>query len=164
MRNYILLVATTLLVVGASASARADVDLEGTFLLGTGVDTGGQPHNPYALQIGGAAELIVSGWVLGFRGTRALSSDDEPELDLRTVGGDFGFEWELWLLHLGPRFGVGRVSTKNGDWASVYLEPGAVAEFEIGWFVAGVDLRYRIVTEDNDANGLLAYAKLGLRF
>jgi hypothetical protein len=165
MRNHILLVVTALLVLGASASARADIDIEGTFLLGTGVDTGSQPHNPYALQIGGAAELIISGWVAGFRGTRAVSSGDVPkELDLRTVGGDVGFEWELALLHLGPRFGVGRISTKNGDWHSVYLEPGAVAEVEIGWFVAGADLRYRIVTEDKDANGLLLYAKVGLRF
>jgi hypothetical protein len=165
MRKYILLVASTLVVVGASATARADIDLEGAFLLGTGVDTGSQPHNPYALQFGGVAELIVSGWVLGFRGTRAISSGDvDKELDLRTVGGDLGFEWELSILHLGPRFGVGRVSTKNGDWASVYLEPGGVAEVEIGWFVAGADLRYRIVTEDNDANGLLLYAKAGLRF
>jgi hypothetical protein len=165
MRKYILLVASMLVVASASATARADIDVEGTFLLGSGVDTGSQPHNPYALQFGGAAELIVSGWVLGFRGTRAISSGDvEKGLDLRTVGGDLGFEWELSILHLGPRFGVGRVSTKNGDWHSVYLEPGAVAEVEIGWFVAGADLRYRIVTGDKDANGLLVYAKAGLRF
>lgn len=165
MRNHILLLATALLVLGASGSARADIDLEGTFLIGSGVDTGDNPDNPYALQIGGAAELIVSGWVAGFRATRAVSSGDvSKELDLRTIGGDFGFEWELALLHLGPRFGVGRVSTKNGDWHSVYLEPGAVAEVEIGWLVAGADLRYRVVTESKDANGLLIYAKVGLRF
>jgi hypothetical protein len=165
MRNHIGLLAMALSVLSVSASARADVDIEGTFLLGTGVDTGNNPNNPYALQIGGAAELIVSGWVAGFRATRALSSGDTPSgLDLRAMGGDFGFEWEILMLHLGPRFGVGRVRTKEGDWHSVYLEPGAVAEVEIGWFVAGADIRYRIVTETKNANGLLAYAKVGLRF
>ena len=115
MRNHIVLLAVVLAVFGASASARADFDIEGSFLLGTGVDTGDAPHNPYALQIGGAAEVIVSGWVAGFRATRALSSGDAPEgLDLRAMGGDLGFEWELALLHLGPRFGIGRVTTKNG--------------------------------------------------
>jgi hypothetical protein len=165
MKTHIVLVISVLAALGIGASsARADVDLEGTFLLGSGVDTGDHPHNPYALQIGGAGELIISGWVLGFRATRALSSGDEPAaLDLRAWGGDFGFEWDLSILHIGPRFGVGRVSTKNGDWHSVYLEPGAVAEVEIGWFVAGADLRYRIVTDTKDANGLLVYAKVGLR-
>lgn len=165
MRNHIVLAATALLVLGLSAPARADIDLEGTLLLGTGVDTGKNPNNPYALQLGGAGEVIISGWVLGVRATRALSSGDTPVgLDLRSFGGDFGFEWEILLLHLGPRFGGGRVSAKNGDWHSAYLEPGAVAEVEVGWFVAGVDVRYRIVTKDKDANGLLAYAKVGLRF
>jgi hypothetical protein len=163
--NVLLVAGIALLVLGASASARADVDLEGTLLLGSGVDTGDQPHNPYALQVGGAGELIISGWVAGFRATRAVSSGDvEKQFDLRTIGGDFGFEWELSLLHLGPRFGVGRVATKNGDWHAVYLEPGAVAEVEIGWFVAGGDLRYRIVTENHDLDGLLIYAKVGMRF
>jgi hypothetical protein len=165
MRNHIVLVATALLVLGLSASARADIDIEGTFLVGSGVDTGNRPHNPYALQIGGAGELIISGWVLGVRATRAVSSGDSPaRLDFRTFGGDFGFEWELALLHIGPRFGAGRVSTKDGEWHSAYLEPGAVAEVELGWFVAGADLRYRIVTDTRHANGLLLYAKLGLRF
>jgi hypothetical protein len=167
MRKHIVLLVAgvALLVLGASASARADIDVEGTLLIGSGVDTGDRPHNIYALQVGGAAELIVSGWVAGFRATRAVSSGDvDKQFDLRTIGGDLGFEWELAILHLGPRFGVGRVSTKNGDWHSVYLEPGAVAEVEIGWFVAGADLRYRIVTENKDVNGLLVYAKVGLRF
>jgi hypothetical protein len=165
MRKHILLLAAAMLVLGLSASARADIDLEGTFLIGTGVDTGKNPDNPYALQIGGAGELIISGWVLGVRATRAVSSGDSPaRLDLRTFGGDFGFEWEIAMLHIGPRFGAGRVSTKDGNWHSAYLEPGAVAEVEIGWFVAGADVRYRIVTDTKEANGLLVYAKLGLRF
>lgn len=150
---------------GMSATARADVDLEGTFLIGSGVDTGKQPHNPYALQIGGALELIVNGFVIGARATRAISSGDVPaRVDLRSFGGDLGYEWELAILHIGPRLGMGRVSTKNEDFASFYLEPGAVAEVELGWFVVGGDLRYRVVTKDVDRNGLLVYAKLGLRF
>lgn len=154
-----------LLFLGLSATARADVDLEGAFLIGSGVDTGHDPHNPYALQIGGAIELTVSGFVIGARGTRAISSGDVPaKFDLRTVGGDLGFDWEIALLHIGPRVGLGRISTRNADFASFYIEPGAVAEVEIGWFVVGGDLRYRVVTSDMDRNGLLVYAKAGLRF
>lgn len=168
MRNLIVAATFTLMlgsILSVSAKARADIDVEGTLLLGSGVDTGSQPHNPYALQIGGALELIVNGFVIGGRATRAISSGDvSSELDLRSFGGDLGYEWELAILHLGPRFGMGRVSTRNEDFASFYMEPGVVAEVELGWFVAGGDLRYRIVTEDMDANGLLVYAKIGLRF
>jgi hypothetical protein len=39
-----------------------------------------------------------------------------------------------------------------------------VAEVEIGWFVVGGDVRYRVVTADKDRNGLLVYGKIGLRF
>jgi hypothetical protein len=151
--------------LGFSTSARADIDLEATALIGSGVDTGNNPDNPYALQVGGAVELILSGYVLGVRATRAVSTGDTPsEFDFRSFGGDFGFEWEIALLHIGPRLGLGRVSTLNEDFSSFYLEPGGVAEVEVGWFVAGADIRYRVVTEEADANGLLAYAKLGLRF
>lgn len=151
--------------LGFSAPARADIDLEGTFLIGSGVDTGDNPDNPYALQIGGAAELILNGWVAGIRATRAVGSGDTPaRLDLRTFGADLGWEWEIALLHIGPRLGLGRVSTRNEDFHEFYLEPGGVAEVEVGWFVAGADIRYRVVPDWKDANGLLAYAKLGLRF
>lgn len=151
------------LALGVSAPAQA-LDVEATALIGSGVDTGDNPDNPYALQIGGAVELIVAGWVGGVRATRAISSGETPsKFDLRTFGADLGWEWEIALLHIGPRLGLGRVSSLNEDFHEFYLEPGGVAEVEIGWFVAGADIRYRVVPDESDVNGLLAYAKLGLR-
>jgi hypothetical protein len=152
-----------LLALSFSAPAQA-LDFEATMLIGSGVDTGDTPNNPYALQIGGAAELIVAGWVGGVRATRAISSGDVPaRYDLRTFGGDLGWEWEIALLHIGPRLGLGQVRANEGEFHEFYLEPGGVAEVEIGWFVAGADIRYRVVPDESDVNGLLAYAKFGLR-
>jgi len=163
MRNHIVLVVMALLVLGVSVPAHA-LDLEATALIGSGVDTGKNPNNPYALQIGGAVELIVAGYVAGIRATRAVSSGDAPsKFDLRTFGGDLGWEWEIALLHIGPRLGLGRVSSLNEDFHEFYLEPGGVAEIEVGWFVAGADIRFRVVPKESDVNGLLAYAKIGLR-
>jgi hypothetical protein len=166
MRNHLLVITALVLGLGLGNRARADVDLEGTLLIGSGVDTGDQKGNTYAFQIGGQAELIINGFVGGVRVTRAISFRDGPAaLDLRSFGGDLGYEWELSIVHIGPRLGLGYVSTLRKDaFESFYLEPGAVAEVEIGWFVAGGDVRYRVVTEDKDRNGLLAYAKIGLRF
>jgi hypothetical protein len=116
-------------------------------------------------QIGGALELIINGFVGGVRATRAITSGGVPRrVQLRSFGGDLGYEWELSILHLGPRLGLGRVSQIDEKWSSFYLEPGAVAEVEIGWFVVGGDVRYRVVTADKDRNGLLVYGKIGLRF
>jgi hypothetical protein len=167
MRNLILIAATSLLLaLGVGVPhARADIDIEGTLLLGSGVDTGRMPHNPYAFQFGGALELIVNGFVVGARATRAITSGGVPNrVHLRSFGGDLGYEWELSILHIGPRVGLGRVSQINEKWSSFYVEPGAVAEVEIGWFVVGGDVRYRIVTSDMDRNGLLVYGKIGFRF
>lgn len=166
MRNHLLAVLALVFAVGFSHPARADIDLEGTLLLGSGVDTGDQKGNTYALQIGGQVELIISGFVAGFRATRAISFRDGPAaLDLRSIGGDLGWEWEIAMLHIGPRVGLGYVSTLRKDtFESFYVEPGAVAEVEIGWFVVGGDVRYRVVTKDMDRNGLLVYGKIGLRF
>lgn len=166
MRNHLIALAAVGLVAGVSANAKAlDVDIEGVALIGTGVDTGDQPGNPYGFQIGGAAELTINGFVGGIRATRAVDlDDDEYKLDLRSFGGDLGFDWEFALLHVSPRLGLGHVSALHGDFKSFYLEPGGVVEVEVGWFVAGVDIRYRIVTDETDMNGLLAYARLGLRF
>jgi len=167
MRNFPLaVIALVLLTASSSKPARADFDVEGTFLLGTGVDTGGEPHNPYLLQVGGQVELIINGFVVGGRATRAMSLSDLPaDADIRSYGGDLGYEWEIAILHIGPRLGLGYLSTLHkDDFNSFYVEPGVVAEVEIGWFVVGGDLRYRIVTEDMDRNGLLVYAKIGLRF
>jgi hypothetical protein len=149
------------------ADARADVDLSLTGLIGTGVATGNAPNNPYALQLGGAAELIVSSYVLGVRATRSFGTDTDSGRkvnDLRTVGADLGYEWKLAMLHIGPRLGIGQVRERHDGLRAPYLEPGGVAEVDIGIFVVGADIRYRFAIKDNVASGLLAYAKLGLRF
>jgi len=167
MRSYISLCGLVLALCAVSARARADVDLEVAALVGTGVDTGNAPNNPYALQIGAAAELIVSGYVLGARATRSFGTNSDSGRavnDLRTLGADVGYEWELALLHIGPRLGVGQISERNNGFKAPYLEPGAVAEVELGWFVAGVDVRYRVAINNTVANGLLVFGKLGLRF
>lgn len=164
MRNLIL-AGVTLLFLSLGSVARADIDLSVAALIGSGVDTGDLPHNLYAFQVGGAAELIISGFVIGARATRAITSGDVPRaVQLRSIGGDLGYEWELSILHLGPRLGIGHVHQINGDWKSLYIEPGAVAEVELGIFLIGGDVRYRFVTSDMDRAGLLAYGKIGLRF
>ncbi len=168
MRNYIWLLSTVVALCGVSETARADFDLEFTGLIGSGVDTGNADNNPYALQIGGAAEVIVNGYVLGARATRSFgtnSSEGRNVNDLRAIGADLGYEWEFALLHIGPRLGIGQVRERgDGGFSAPYLEPGAVAEIEVGWFVVGADLRYRFAINDSVANGFLAYGKAGLRF
>lgn len=166
MRNQLLAVLALLVAVGLSEPARADFDVEGTLLLGTGVDTGHDNGNVYALQVGGQLELIINGFVLGGRATRAFSTSDGPKaLDLRAIGGDLGYEWEIALLHIGPRLGMGQIRTlRKDEFSSFYIEPGAVVEVEIGWFAVGGDVRYRVVTGDMDRNGLLVYGKIGFRF
>ncbi|MFT3926115.1 MAG: hypothetical protein QM778_26460 [Myxococcales bacterium] len=164
---WALVVALCAASVFAPQAARADIDLEFTALVGSGVDTGNASNNPYALQLGGAAELIISGWVFGVRATRSFgtnSGGSDHVNDLRSIGGDLGYEWELWLLHIGPRLGVGQVSEHNGDLKAPYLDPGLVAEIEVGWFVVGADARYRVAIKDTVANGFLVYGKIGLRF
>jgi hypothetical protein len=84
--------------------------------------------------------------------------------DLRTLGVDLGYEWELAMLHLGPRLGVGYVNERHDGLQATYFEPGAVGEVELGIFLVGADVRYRFVINDTIANGLLVYARLGLRF
>jgi hypothetical protein len=84
--------------------------------------------------------------------------------DLRTLGGDVGFEWDLVFLHIGPRLGFGYIKERNGDRVTGYLEPGAVAEVQLAMLAVGVDLRYRVAVKENDLNAFLAYARVGLRF
>jgi hypothetical protein len=142
------------------------MDLALVGLIGSGVDTGNADNNPYALQLGGAVELIGSGYVLGFRGTRSVGTNTPSGRnvdDLRTLGADLGFEWGLPLIKLGPRLGIGQVRERNDGLRAPYLEPGAVAEVVLGIFLAGVDFRYRVAINDTVANGFLAYARLGLR-
>jgi hypothetical protein len=155
-----------------SSAAALDLDVAGVLLLGTGVDTGDAENNPYQLQFGGAGELTINGFVVGVRGTRSVGSDDDCSTpgcarvnDLRTIGGDFGFDWEFLLLHISPRFGVGQLKERDdGSRVAMYLEPGGVAEVELGWITLGADLRYRIAVDESDANGFLAYFRGGLRF
>lgn len=157
-----------------SAPARADIDLAAVALVGTGIDTGDAENNPYALQLGAAGELSINHFVLGVRGTRSLGSDEEdcpPSAACRNVkgvasfGGDLGYEWDLLLLHIGPRFGFGYLRERSGEKVQGgYIEPGAVAEVQLLMFVLGVDLRYRVAIKESDLNGFLAYARLGLRF
>jgi hypothetical protein len=152
-----------------SAPARADIDLQGALLVGTGVATSEIDNNPYALQLGGVAELNIDNFVIGFRGTRSVSSNDcdapcRNVNDLRSLGGDVGYEWDLSILHLGPRVGFGQLKEKDGDIAGGYVEPGGVADVQIAIFTAGVDLRYRFAVKESDLNAFLAYARFGLRF
>ncbi len=153
--------------------ARADsVGIELAGLLGTGVDTGDVDNNPYALQLGFAADLIVAGYVIGFRYTRSVGTNADcvgPGCrsvdDLRTIGADLGWDWQLAkILHLSPRFGVGQVRERGDGLRAPYIEPGGVAEVKIGLVVVGVDLRYRVAIKESVANGFLAHARFGLRF
>ena len=166
-----LFVATLLTVLGSGGTARADLDLAGGALLGTGVDTGDAENNPYALQLGGFGELVINNVVLGIRGTRSIASDDEDctvrcrnVKGIRSFGGDVGFEWDILMLHLGPRLGFGYLNERDGTRAAGYIEPGAVAEITLLLFAAGIDLRYRVAFGEPELNGFLAYARIGLRF
>ena len=154
--------------------ARADTDIAGGLLIGSGVDTGDGENNPYQLQIGGFVEVIASDFVLGFRATRTRGSDVGDPCDplgshcyvndLRSIGGDLGFEWDLLLLHLSPRLGIGSVSEVDSGRKALYLDPGGVLDVEVGPFMAGVDVRYRFAVDESDLNGLMVLARIGLRF
>ena len=162
MRRLLMLV---LMLSAIATSARADFDIAGVALLGSGVDTGDEPHNPYAFQVGGELEMIINGFVVGGRVTRALTSGDVPrDLHLLAFGGDLGYEWELAIVHLGPRVAMGQIRQIDANWKSFYIEPGAVVDIELGWFLIGAELRYRFVTEDMDRSGIMALARIGLRF
>lgn len=152
--------------------ASADVGLGGGALIGTGVDTGDANNNPYRLQLGGYGELSIGNLLLGVRGTRSLKS--EPEAcaqshcrdvkDLRTIGGDLGYIWHLPLIHLGPRLGIGYLNEKDGERVGAYFEPGASLDIHLLLFNVGAEMRYRVVTGNSEANGFLAYLRLGLTF
>jgi hypothetical protein len=172
MRNTLLPLLLCLGFVAVAVPARAsDTDLGGGVLVGSGVDTGDGDNNPYQLQFGGFVELSINGYVMGFRGLRTLASESDcgptgchVVPDLRSMGGDFGFEWDLLMLHIGPRLGVGRVRVIDNDTHAPYFDPGGVLDVELGPFLAGVDIRYRFAVGQPDLGGLLAYARLGLRF
>lgn len=152
------------------AVAEADVDLAVVGLVGSGVDTGDAENNPYQLQLGAAGELTINGFVLGLRGTRSSGSNENcggPCVlvdDLRSFGGDVGFDWEFALLHISPRIGVGRLKERHGNIVAAYMEPGGVAELELGILTLGAELRYRVAFGEPDASALLGYFRLGLRF
>jgi hypothetical protein len=160
-----------LLVVAVSGRAQAaDVDFAILGLVGSGVDSGDAANNPYVLQLGAAGELTINGFLFGIRGTRSIGSRVDCSTpcrqvdDLRTFGADLGFDWELLMLHLSPRFGIGRLKERDGDNVAAYLEPGAVVDLELGLLALGAELRYRVAIDTPDASGLLAYLRAGLRF
>ena len=168
--RFLLLV---LLLLSWGQSARADsVAIALAGLLGTGVDTGKVDNNPYALQLGAAADLIAAGYVMGFRYTRSIGTNGDcvgPHCrsvdDVRTIGADLGWEWQIVkVLHLSPRFGVGQVRERNDGLRAPYIEPGGVAEVQLGNVILGADLRYRVAIKDTVANGFLAHLRFGLRF
>ncbi len=171
MRSPLLCLALFVSCLSIPRQASAQVDLAVVGLLGTGVDTGDAHNNPYQLQLGAAGEVTFLGFVVGVRGTRSLGSDDKCTTspctrvnDLRTIGADFGFDWQFVLLHISPRFGVGYLKETSGERVAGYLEPGGVAEVEIALFTVGAELRYRVAVKEPDANGLLGYFRAGLRF
>jgi hypothetical protein len=164
--------ALCLLSLPAQASA---ADLAGGLLVGSGVDTGDSENNPYQLQLGGFVELIIDNYVLGFKATRTVGENVEGACDtsgacdvvvddLRSMGGELGWEWDVLLLHIGPRLGIGRVREVDAGRRALYLDPGGVAEIEVGPFLGGVDVRYRFAVGESDLNGLMVLARIGLRF
>src|SRR5689334_22189858 len=103
MRNTLLVLGACALLTAFTLPARADTDVSGGLLIGSGVDTGDSETNPYQLQIGGWVELIYSGYVVGFRGLRTLGENDDSVCDpgetcdlrvndLRSMGADLGYE------------------------------------------------------------------------
>jgi hypothetical protein len=153
-------------------AARADVGLGAGALIGTGVNVGGDAeNNPYKLQLGGYGEVDIGNLLVGIRGTRSLGSDPEAcderkcrdVRDLRTLGGDLGYIWHLPLIHVGPRLGIGYLKEKDGDRVGAYFEPGASLDVKLLLFNVGAEVRYRVVAGASDANGVLAYLRLGLR-
>src|SRR5690349_9306421 len=78
MRNNLLVLgACAALIMAFTLPARADTDVSGGLLIGSGVDTGDSENNPYQLQIGGWVELIWGNYVVGFRGLRTLGENDD---------------------------------------------------------------------------------------
>jgi hypothetical protein len=155
--------------------ASADTDVAGGLLVGSGKSSHDSKteSNLYQLQFGGFAELVVNHIVLGFHATRSLSSpsvcDARPGSvcfgapNLRAMGGDLGYEWDLSILHLSPRLGVGSVRVPGSEMRALYFDPGAVLDVKLGLFMAGVDVRYRLAVDRSDWNGLLVFARIALR-
>lgn len=174
--KYQLALASLSFVVALALSnlARADVGLGGGALIGTGIETGDADNNPYKLQLGAYGELTINNFLLGVRGTRSVKSDPDCRgasggncadvNDLRTIGGDVGYIWHLPLIHLGPRLGIGYLKEKDGERVGAYFEPGASLDIHLLLFNVGVEARYRFVTSTPEANGFLAYLRLGLQF
>jgi hypothetical protein len=157
--------------VALSMPAKADIGLGGGALIGTGIDTGDANNNPYKLQLGAYGELTINNFLIGVRGTRSVKSDPDCRGDrcadvddLRTIGGDVGYIWHLPLIHVGPRLGIGHLKESDGDRVGAYFEPGASLDIHLLLFNVGVEARYRFVTATPEANGFLAYLRLGLQF
>ncbi|MDB4990733.1 MAG: hypothetical protein JWN04_5911 [Myxococcaceae bacterium] len=151
--------------------AQADVGIGGGALVGTGVNVGGHAdNNPYKLQLGAYGELNLGSFLVGVRGTRSLASNAKCDgnhcrdvRDLRTIGGDLGYLWDLPLVHVGPRLGIGYLKERDGARVGAYFEPGVSADVQLLLFNVGAEVRYRIVAGAHDANGVIAYLRLGIR-
>ena len=164
---------TAALFITLPNSASADLpDLELGVLGGTGIGSSSDDGSPYRIILGAEAAVIVSNYVVGARYLRTWAEvpeacvDCERIGDLTSLGLDLGYEWELAMLHLGPRLGVGWMWDSGADDAvkDIYLDPGAALDVQIALFVVGVDVRYRVVPSQSSANSGIALAKLGLRF
>jgi hypothetical protein len=174
MKNQLALASLAFVVALAfSRPAAADVGLGGGALIGTGVNTGDANNNPYKLQLGAYGELNIGNLLIGVRGTRSIKSDADCEKgggpcrdvrDLRTIGGDVGYLWNLPHIHFGPRLGIGHLKESDGDKVGAYFEPGASLDVHLLVFNVGLEARYRFVTNNSNANGVIAYLRLGLAF
>lgn len=175
MKYQLALASLSFVVALALATpASADVGIGGGFLIGSGVDTGDADNNPYKLQLGAYGELNINNFMLGVRGTRSVGSDPScatssggqcPDVnDLRTIGGDLGYIWHLPIIHVGPRLGIGYLKERDGERVGAYFEPGGSLDVHLAVFNIGAEVRYRFVTNTPEANGFLAYLRLGLSF
>jgi len=161
--SSVLLLVALFVVCPTHASA---LDLSLLASLGTGKSAGPDGENLYAGNVGGAVEFMHEGFVVSFRGIRSFASGGVPGgANLVSLGGDAGYEWTfLSLLHLSPRVGLGQLRTRDADVKQLYVEPTVVLDVQVGWFVVGADVRYRVGTRYSDASGLLANARIGWRF
>ena len=170
--HLVLAIGISLAALALSAPARADIGIGGGALIGTGTNIGGHAeNNPYKLQVGGYGELDIGNILIGIRGTRSLGSDParcsdrcRDVKDLRTFGGDLGYIWHLPVIHLGPRLGIGYLDEPDGrSRVGAYFEPGFSLDAKLLLFNVGAEIRYRAVAGASDANGFIAYLRLGLR-
>lgn len=162
----------TAVALAAPSAAHADLpDVEAGILGGTGVGSKAD-GSPYKIVLGAEAALIVASVYVGVRYLHTWSelpdvctTDCQRVGDLNSLGVDLGYDLELWLLHLSPRLGIGWTADTGADDTvrNAYLDPGAAAAIEVGWFLVGIDVRYRVVIGASEGNSGIALGKIGLR-